>query len=734
MAISKILHMKDCGSSFHGKHLKSALEYITVPEKTQNGRLVSAINCQVDNAFEQMKETKKKFNKTDKRQAYHIILSFKEGEVSPDTVFELTERFVKEYLGNDYEAVFAVHDNTEHPHSHIVFNSVSFRDGKKYHYQKGDWEKYIQPITNRLCKEYGLSTIELDEESGKRRGRDSYQEWNSYRDGKFVWSRMVARDVDACIIQAASFESFVSMLENKGYEVKNSLNEKLEKENREFTEQLEGKQNEVNKGLQTIAQLRTELENLKKEMKIMQDRNTDLEQQILQRDEKRKYEEEYETLYNDISAKLYTGGYQIYTSINMDAQAHLQSAVDENLAQYTGVNDEGVYEFQGAATCIDNATGKVVAIVGGRSQEYKGYTLNRAYQSYRQPGSSIKPILDYTPLLERNFYPETMVRDEPIESGPVNSPDVYEGDITLRYAVEKSKNTIAWKYFTEMSADTCLTYLKNMDFKKIVPEDYVPPVSIGGMTYGVSALEMASAYTTLENEGIFRSPTCITKITDASGNIIIDNIDYEHSKTTTIEKKQIYQTNACRMMTDMLKGVLISGTGRNYNIGNAICAAKTGTTNENKDVWFVGYSRYYTTAVWVGYDMPKEINDNYGNTCSGKIWNNFMTYMHTDLPVTDFPPYIMENGASSNGEPVTEETTTEEETEPQSVYTEETPQPELTVPTEETPESVTAPETKETEEFTEETTTYYSTTEGYTSDNVAPGGADGGVYQEYWGE
>ncbi len=205
MAISKILHMKDCGSSFHGKHLKSALEYITVQEKTQNGRLVSAINCQVDNAFEQMKETKKKFNKTDKRQAYHIILSFKEGEVSPDTVFELTERFVKEYLGNDYEAVFAVHDNTEHPHSHIVFNSVSFRDGKKYHYQKGDWEKYIQPITNRLCKEYGLSTIKLDEESGKRRGRDSYQEWNSYRDGKFVWSRMVARDVDACIIQAASF-------------------------------------------------------------------------------------------------------------------------------------------------------------------------------------------------------------------------------------------------------------------------------------------------------------------------------------------------------------------------------------------------------------------------------------------------------------------------------------------------------------------------------------------------
>ena len=93
MTISKILHMKDCGSSFHGKHLKTALEYITVPQKTQNGRLVSAINCQPDVAFEQMKATKQKFGKTDKRQAYHIILSFKEGEASPDTVFELTEKF-----------------------------------------------------------------------------------------------------------------------------------------------------------------------------------------------------------------------------------------------------------------------------------------------------------------------------------------------------------------------------------------------------------------------------------------------------------------------------------------------------------------------------------------------------------------------------------------------------------------------------------------------------------------
>ena len=159
MATSKILYMKDCGKAFHGRHLKVALEYISAPEKTQDGRLISGINCIPEFAFEQMKETKKKYGKIDKRQAYHLIISFKEREVDADTAFEITEKFVKEYLGEKYEAVYAVHDNTAHIHSHIVFNSVSFLDGKKYRYEKGDWAKYIQPITNKLCEEYGISTI-----------------------------------------------------------------------------------------------------------------------------------------------------------------------------------------------------------------------------------------------------------------------------------------------------------------------------------------------------------------------------------------------------------------------------------------------------------------------------------------------------------------------------------------------------------------------------------------------
>ena len=104
----------------------------------------------------QMKETKRLFGKIDKRQGYHLILSFKEDEVAPDTAMEITQKFVQEYLGKEYESVYAVHDNTEHVHSHIIFNSVSFVSGKKYRYEKGDWARDIQPITNRLCEEYGL--------------------------------------------------------------------------------------------------------------------------------------------------------------------------------------------------------------------------------------------------------------------------------------------------------------------------------------------------------------------------------------------------------------------------------------------------------------------------------------------------------------------------------------------------------------------------------------------------
>lgn len=342
--------------------------------------------------------------------------------------------------------------------------------------------------------------------------------------------------------------------------------------------------------------------------------------------DKEGYLEDYQEAYEFYAKKLYIGGYRIYTSIDLNVQNELQNTLDGQLSPYSEVNEEGIYKLQGSAVCIDNATGLVTAIVGGRSQDYAGYTLNRAYQSFRQPGSSIKPILTYTPLFERGYTPDSMVRDEPMKDGPVNSPNVYEGDITLRYAVVKSKNTVAWQLFQELTPATAISYLLNMNFSKIDSLDYVPAMSLGGMTYGASTLEMASAYGTLENDGVYRMPTCIVKITDSSGQVVVSN---------STEETQIYKQNAARMMTDVLKDVLAVGTGRNFQVGNAVCAAKTGTTNDNKDIWLVGYSAYYTTAVWTGYDMPREIKDAYITSSSGAIWKNFMTTLHNGLEIKE---------------------------------------------------------------------------------------------------
>ena len=340
-----------------------------------------------------------------------------------------------------------------------------------------------------------------------------------------------------------------------------------------------------------------------------------------------KYQSDYDALYTECYERLFSGGYRIYTSIDPDKQEELQKAVDENLASFTEVSDEGIYELQGAAVCIDNKTGMVAAVVGGRSQEQVGLTLNRAYQSFRQPGSSIKPLVVYTPALERGYTPDSVVVDEPIEGGPVNGDGVYSGPMSLRNAVAYSKNTIAWKIFDELTPQVGISYLENMGFVKLESSDKRLPASIGGFTNGVSPLEMAKGYATIVNNGGYRNPTCITKITSPSGEVI-----YQADQTEVV----IYQENACRQMTDMLRSVIDYGTGRGYKLANMPCAGKTGTTNDNKDGWFVGYTPYYTTSVWVGYDIPKTVQGLGGGTYPGKIWYQYMSSIHKDLPTIDF--------------------------------------------------------------------------------------------------
>lgn len=344
--------------------------------------------------------------------------------------------------------------------------------------------------------------------------------------------------------------------------------------------------------------------------------------------EKEAYDREYQTLYDECNAKLFTGGYRIYTSLDLEAQSRLQASIDYILGGFDEKNDEGIYTLQGASVCIDNTTGMVRAIVGGRSQDdVEGYTLNRAFQSFRQPGSAIKPLIVYTPALERGYTPDTIVVDEPIENGPVNGDGTYSGAMTLRQAVALSKNTIAWKVFEEITPEVGISYLESMQFSNLDANDKRLPASVGGFTNGVSALEMAKGYATIKNDGGYRNPTCIIKITDADGQVL-----YQADQTASV----VYKENACRQMTDMLQTVITSGTGRGYSLGNMPCAGKTGTTNDNKDGWFVGYTPYYTTSVWVGYDIPKEVPGLGGGTYPGKIWYSFMSWLHEGLEPIDF--------------------------------------------------------------------------------------------------
>lgn len=197
-------------------HLANAIFYITDGEKTQGGALVGSHNCNVDSALQEMLATKRKFGKMDKRQGYHFIISFKKQEVRPETAMEITQKFVEKYFCDDFQCLYATHDNTEHVHSHILFNSVSWRTGKKYRYEKGDWAREIQPIVNELCKEYGLSIQDIEVGTEEK----SLKKWDKTKQGIFKWNRQIGLDVEDSISFANCYENFLKLMGLKGYELK----------------------------------------------------------------------------------------------------------------------------------------------------------------------------------------------------------------------------------------------------------------------------------------------------------------------------------------------------------------------------------------------------------------------------------------------------------------------------------------------------------------------------------
>ena len=357
------------------------------------------------------------------------------------------------------------------------------------------------------------------------------------------------------------------------------------------------------------------------------------------------YSERYTAAYSEQSDRIRAGGFQIYTFLDSGLQAVLQTQIDASLSGFTELQENGKFALQGAGVIVDNKTNYVTAIVGGRGAEDP---FNRAYLSARQPGSTIKPLIDYGPAFDTGeYYPTRMVNDHKWEKGPSNSGRRYFGNVTVREALNRSLNTVAWQILEDIGIDFGLSYLGEMEFQKLsYVDNQVPSLSIGGFTNGVRVVDMAKGYSTLANGGVYNDRTCIVKI--------LHEKESELTKDMTPFAKQVYRSDSAFMLTDVLKGTFTSpyGTGRGLGLENDMPAAgKTGTTNSSKDTWFCGYTPYYTAAVWVGYDIPRNMPGIYGATYAGKIWKNVMDEIHQGLPPLDWeqPDTVERRADETNG-------------------------------------------------------------------------------------
>lgn len=339
------------------------------------------------------------------------------------------------------------------------------------------------------------------------------------------------------------------------------------------------------------------------------------------------YKEEYQELYQAKSDMIRNGGFEIRTSLETLVQNSLQAIIDERLKGFKDLQENGKFALQGAAVCIDNQTGYVVAIVGGRGTDDE---YNRGFLSKRQPGSTIKPLIDYAPAFETGFYyPSRLVNDHLFDKGPKNSGGSYYGNVSVREALNRSLNTVAWQVLGDIGVNTGIGYLGKMHFVGLSYLDNGnSSMSIGGFTEGARVVDMAKGYSVLANKGMYSNRTCIVSLqSQYDGEIYNGNQADE----------RIFTEDTAYMITDVLKGTLDKPYGTGYGLGLGIPAAgKTGTTNSNKDTWFCGYTKHYTTAVWVGYDTPKAMPGVYGKTYSGRIWHDFMAEINNGLPVLDW--------------------------------------------------------------------------------------------------
>ncbi|MGE6378600.1 transglycosylase domain-containing protein [Peribacillus muralis] len=303
--------------------------------------------------------------------------------------------------------------------------------------------------------------------------------------------------------------------------------------------------------------------------------------------------------------KLLHSGVTIHTALDTKLQTQSKTALQANI----GVND-----IEGAIVVIQHHTHELVSLIGGK--DYKKNSFNRAYQSYRQPGSAIKPLLDYAPYLE-----ETGADINQLVSGASycsNSycPRNYSGDsygmVTLRTAFAQSYNTPAIRLFEKTGIKKSFSYLDAFDFKKITMKDHHISSSIGGFEYGMSPLELTNAYTSFE-DGNYQPARAIMKVTDKDGKILYSWKD---------KSREVWSENTVSKMRKLLHEVTMTGTGRKAYFPTAYIGGKTGTTNDVKDMWFVGQTANYTTGVWIGKDRPANLQAIYARSPHMLIWKD----------------------------------------------------------------------------------------------------------------
>lgn len=324
-----------------------------------------------------------------------------------------------------------------------------------------------------------------------------------------------------------------------------------------------------------------------------------------------------------------------------DTQEEAQAAVDTYKAAILKEGDTIIAERtaftpepQSSMVIIDQYTGYVKGLVGGRGEKTASLTLNRATDTYRQPGSTFKILSTYGPALDMNEITlATIVADEPYkyETGtPVKNADgQYHGNVTIRTAIENSYNIVAVKTLTQITPQAGFNYLKRMGFDGLVDsaaKDVRQPLALGGVTKGVTTLQLAAAYAAIANSGTYLNPVLYTKVLDQDGNVVLDNTPVE---------THIFKESTAYLLTSAMEDVVTSGTGTMCRLNNMSVAGKTGTTTSAKDLVFAGFTPYYTCAVWAGYDnniaVPK-----YAQNFHKVLWHNVMERIHEGLPDIGF--------------------------------------------------------------------------------------------------